>query len=283
MQSNMDGAMSLLARAEAVEAQAWADLAVAAPPAARRVAGLSVELLGAGCVISARSLPGMLFNRAIAIGREPAAIGRAVRHFQERDIGHFLLQLGPAARLPEVSALLRGHGIERYRRAWDKFVRGAAQDAPSIATDLEIRPARLADAEACGRLLAGVFATGERSVALFAALVDRPRWHVLVACAPGDAARRPVAVAGLFVHGDLGYLAFAATDPGFRRRGAQGALMARRIRNAASLGCRLLTTETGEPLPGQPTSSRDNMLRCGFRIAQRRENFAPAGATWAPS
>ena len=193
MQSNMHGAMSLLARAEEVEAHAWADLVVAAPPAARRAAGLSVELLGPGCVISARALPGMFFNRAIAIGREPAAIGRAVQHFQERDIGHFLLLLGPAAHQPEVSALLRGHGIERYRRAWDKFVRSAAQDAPFIATDLEIRPARRADAETCGRLLAGVFATGEPSVTLFAALVDRPRWHVLVACEPGTrpAARWP--------------------------------------------------------------------------------------------
>jgi ribosomal protein S18 acetylase RimI-like enzyme len=281
MRSTMHGPMSLLARAEAVEATAWADLIMAAPPAARRAAGLSVEIVGPGCVISARALPGMLFNRAIAIGREPAAIGRAVRHFQERDIRSFLLLLGPAAHHPEVSALLRGHGIERYRRAWDKFVRSAAQDAPSIATDLAIRPTRPADARACGRLLADVFETGEPSVDLFAAVIDRPRWHVLVACAPGDASGRPVAVAGLFTQGDLGYLAFAATDPAFRRRGAQGALMVRRIREAAALGCSMLTTETGQPLPGEPTSSHRNMLRCGFRIAQRRENFAPAGATWA--
>ncbi len=273
--------MSLLASAEAVEAHAWADLVVAAPPAARRAAGLSVELLGPGCVISARALPCMLFNRAIAIGSEPAAIERAVRHFEERDIDRFLLQLGPAGRQPEVGALLRDHGIERYRRAWDKFVRSAAQDAPAIATDLEIRPARRADADSCGRLLADVFQTGEASVALFAALIDKPRWHVLVACAPGEPTRRPVAVAGLFTHGELAHLAFAATLPAFRRRGAQGALMVRRIREAGALGCRLLTTETGEPLPGEPTSSRDNMVRCGFRIAQRRENFAPAGATWA--
>ena len=282
MQSKGHRAVSILEMAEAVEAHAWADMVVATPPALRRAAGVSVELLGQGCVISATALPGLLFNRAIAVGREVAAIGRAVEHFEERGIGRFLLHLGPAARQPEVSALLRGHGIERYRRAWDKFLRSAAQEPPSIATDLDIRPARRADGEACGRLLAGVFESGEPSADLFAALVDRPRWHVLVACAPGDATRRPVAVAGLFTHGKLGHLAFAATDPAHRRRGAQGALMVHRIRKAAALGCRWLTTETGEPLPGEPNSSHDNMLRCGFRLAQRRDNYAPIGVSWTP-
>ncbi len=43
--------------------------------------------------------------------------------------------------------------------------------------------------------------------------------------------------------------------------------MARRIRDAAALGCRWMITETGEDLPQQPNPSYHNMLRTGFLLS----------------
>jgi len=67
----------------------------------------------------------------------------------------------------------------------------------------------------------------------------------------------------------------AGTLPAFRRRGGQGAIMARRIRDAVQLGCRWVITETGEDLPDRPNPSYHNMLRAGFSLAYQRPNYLP--------
>jgi GNAT superfamily N-acetyltransferase len=265
----------ILRRAEHLEARAWADLALAASPALRRDLGLSVEPIGPARLISSTRLESMLFNRALGLdSSDPGAVRRAVRHFDGRGIDRYMLHLEPEA---EVESELRGYGLERYHRSWDKFLRDATVPPPVIATSLALRRATRADATRCGELVAAVFETGAASAPLWAGVIERPRWHVFVAC-EGD---YPVAVGGLFADGDLGYVAFAVTDPAYRGRGAQGALMVRRIREAADLGCRWLTTETGEPVAGEPSPSRNNMLRCGFELALRRGNYVPIGTSWS--
>jgi GNAT superfamily N-acetyltransferase len=274
----------LIAMAEAVEVRALADLVHAAPEIVRQQAGLAIEAGGSGCIVSATGLDSVLFNRAVGLsGGELLAVSRALHHYRRRGIVRFLLQLGAAAREGEVAELLRGHGVERYRRAWDLLVRSARQEAPRAATELVIREAKAADAGPCSRILADAFDVDARAAGLFTPLFARPRWHAVVACAPDDPIGAPVAVGLLFVDGEVGTLAFGATRPSYRRRGAQQALMVARIRAAAARGCRWLTTQTGEPLAGEPSSSRNNMLRCGFHVAQRRDNYAPIGASWAPA
>ena len=84
--------------------------------------------------------------------------------------------------------------------------------------------------------------------------------------------KTPVAVGILSVVGDVGHLNTAATIPEYRRRGAQGALMSHRIKEAITKGCKLICTETGV-IPNQPNSSYQNMLRCGFSLAYERPNY----------
>jgi len=60
-------------------------------------------------------------------------------------------------------------------------------------------------------------------------------------------------------------LAGASTDPPFRGRGAQNALLAIRLRYAMSLGCDLAMMGA---LPG--SASQRNAERQGFRIAYTR-------------
>lgn len=272
---------NLIERAEAIEACAWADLVAAAPDEARQAAGLAVEAIGRARVISATGLDGVFFNRAIGLrGDDLGAIRQALRHYEARGIARYFLHLGPAARDLRVGELLRSYGIERYRRAWDKFIRDARRPAPDRATDLVFRRATEADAEACGALVASAFDLEARTAPLFAAAVGRPGWHVVIGRAPDEPHGEPLTLGALFVDGGLGYLAFGATAPAYRGRGGQGATMAWRIREAAARGCRWLTTETGEPVPDEPSPSHGNMRRCGFEIAQRRDNYAPIGFSW---
>ena len=51
--------------------------------------------------------------------------------------------------------------------------------------------------------------------------------------------------------------------------------MTTRLHQAARFGCRLVVTETGEPVEGKPNSSYHNMLGVGFERLYRRANYVP--------
>lgn len=87
----------------------------------------------------------------------------------------------------------------------------------------------------------------------------------------------PAGAGALFVADGVGWTDWAATDPAFRRRGSQTALMAARLRKARELGCRMVATCTGEAVPGEAQSSYRNILRAGFRAAGLRHNYSPTG------
>jgi GNAT superfamily N-acetyltransferase len=76
---------------------------------------------------------------------------------------------------------------------------------------------------------------------------------------------QPIAAAALGVHDRVALLAGASTDPPYRGRGAQNALLAIRLWYAASAGCDLAMMGA---LPG--SASQRNAERQGFRIAYTR-------------
>jgi GNAT superfamily N-acetyltransferase len=72
---------------------------------------------------------------------------------------------------------------------------------------------------------------------------------------------RPAAAAILFVHDKVGYCADATTDPAFRGRGLQSALLARRIDDARAAGVDFVCS--GAEFLSQ---SHRNMERAGMRV-----------------
>jgi hypothetical protein len=61
--------------------------------------------------------------------------------------------------------------------------------------------------------------------------------------------------------------------PEFQGRGAQSALIAARMRAAIDAGCGLLVAETGDEQPGEHNTSLHNLLRLGFRVLYKRQNW----------
>ena len=86
----------------------------------------------------------------------------------------------------------------------------------------------------------------------------------------------PAGTGALFVQGQHAWSDFGATAPEFRRRGSQGAVLARRIDHAVGLGCNRIFTCTGEDVAGDPQHSYRNILRLGFEPTYVRENYAPS-------
>jgi len=86
---------------------------------------------------------------------------------------------------------------------------------------------------------------------------QQPGWSLYLARVNGRAA----AAATLYVHERVGYLADATTDPAFRRRGLQTALLRRRILDAAAAGADLVFSGA-DPF----STSHRNMERVGMRL-----------------
>jgi hypothetical protein len=80
---------------------------------------------------------------------------------------------------------------------------------------------------------------------------------------------RPAAAASLYIWGGRAYLAGAATVPAMRNHGCQGALIRRRLRDAAhAAGEAVVTSAFGSP-------SHANLERLGFRLAHTRTLWRP--------
>lgn len=255
------------------EAETMAEVAAAAPPDLADRFGLRCERFGSAVALATRGLDAPLLNRVLGLGvREPVTEAHieAIHALYEGAGVRYLVQVSPALP-PTVLATLR-EGFERRgltrQDNWTKLLRDAAPPEPA-RTDLRIALATAADAPAVAEIMSAGFEEPPEMGQILATLVGRPDWRHYLAW-DGD---RPVAVGILFVHGPIGALEGAATLPAHRGRGAQSALMAQRIADAATLGCRWLITETGEETTEEPNPSYRNMLRAGFRVVYQRPNW----------
>jgi GNAT superfamily N-acetyltransferase len=249
------------------EADAYGDLFQHAPSGL----GLSVMRSSGAVLLIAPSLPIILFNRVIGLGlREPmteAALDEILTRYRAAGSATFAVQLSPLAAPSDLPAWLHARGLS-MRDNWAKVYRAATPDVV-IRTDLRIERIGLAHAAAFAEVSCTAFDVPAVMQPWLAEGIGQPGWAHYLAY-DGE---MPVAGGALFVKGDVGWLGIAGTLPAHRRHGAQGALMARRIRDAAELGCRWVVTETGEDTPEHPNPSHHNMLRAGFVPAYQRPNY----------
>lgn len=273
--------LEMAALAERIEMRAWHDLVAAAPLWLRMSTGLVAEEVDGALLLASPGIPNLLFNRVIGLGEHMPASDRQISHIMDRywalGVPGYWVHVGPYARPVRLGRLLQQHGLQPYRRSWVKMVRPACRVslAPS---QVKVRRARIEDAHVVASIVGPGFDLPQCAAEIFSQLVDRPRWYVFVAELDGEI----IAAAGSFVDGDTTYLAFAATRPEYRCRGAQRALMQARINFAADCGHRWIATETGFPLAAdEPNPSYHNMLWAGFRPVVIRDNYAPFGTRWA--
>ncbi len=253
---------------EFTEAQAFADMLAAAP----REWGAWSERRAGGWILQVPTIDILLFNRVIGAGLPAATreeIDEVIQPFKSTKLKSWGVQLSPAAEPDELADWLEEDGLVR-RDNWSKLYRPAGE-VPEVATDLRIEKAGPKDAVAVGRITRKAFALPETRESWIASLVGRPNWHHYLAVEGGE----PLAAAALYVHGTVGWMGVAGTLEGARGRGAQSALLARRLVDGAHLGCQWFVAETGEDLPDRPNSSYHNMVRLGFQLAYQRPNYLP--------
>jgi hypothetical protein len=254
---------------ENTEAAAYADLLNAAPATWRCVAEHTAD----GWILLAPTLNLLLFNRLIGWGldypAERSRLNSALGRYRAAGLTNFGVQLSPNAKPVELTDWLDDNGLSR-RDSWSKVYR-AAGEGPAVQTSLRVESVARKDADAFASITCASFGMPRQLEPWIASIVGRTGWHHYIAWDGQD----PVSAGALFVHENIGWLGVAGTLPAARRRGAQSAIMARRITDGTMLGCRWFVTETGEDTVERPNPSFHNMVRAAFKVAYHRPNYLP--------
>jgi hypothetical protein len=256
---------------EFLEIDALLAMARVAPPAAVTKLGTHSEQVGSARVLMTEQVEAILFNRVVGLGlAEPATeamVDRILTLYQQAGISQFAIQLSPTAQPAELLDWLLARGFQHS----DNWAKCLCEAAPSSAISTELRIVEIGREQAAtfAELACRIFQFPRLLASLLAVSVGQAGWHHYLALD----GQTPVATGALFVQDKVGWLGIGGTLRSYRRRGAQGALLTRRIHDALALGCRLLVTETGEDVPAHPNPSYHNMLRTGFRLAYVRPNY----------
>ena len=255
------------AEIEGIECESALSFHGCAPDHVAQSLGLDMEAVHGASLMLAKRSSHLYFNRASGLGmRRPAGpreVAGICDWFRSRGVRRFSLDLSPLARTEELPKHLVAAGF-RKRTGGAKLVRdaGAVHD---IDTGLRIEEIGADRSAEWFGVIATTWTTIRSRSEWFRARVGQPGWRHYLAY---DGVR-PVAAASMFAQGHAARLCEAVTIPTERRRGAQSALIARRLQDGIAGGARIFASETAAPLPRMPLVSYTNMVRAGFPAGVR--------------
>jgi hypothetical protein len=258
--------------AERIEAATVASLARMMPGDMAESLGVASARIGDGLGVRMAASPGFAFlNRVFAVGLDSPlsadVLDDAVAFLRAGGGDALLVQHPPVLETPEVLDLLAAHGFSRGG-TWAKMLRPVG-DPPEAPTGLRIAAVGQEEAARFGEVEAEGMGMPPFMAPWCALQVTEPGWRAYAAYDGDDM----VAVGCLFHDGEAAQLSGAATLPSHRGRGAQLALMARRIVDARDLGLRWIGAETGSETPADPNPSLHNMRRAGMEELYPRQNW----------
>jgi hypothetical protein len=202
-------------------------------------------------------------NQLHLCGAEPGLTADGItslqKLFADAGIGRYFVWISPGPDIEVVRRWLADAGL--MRRPYVSYLtraRDARETAP-VETGFDVREVDPQEVERfSGRLDSIVGPEYLRSL-------GAPGVHHFMAF-EGE---RPVASALLCAFDELGYLGMALTAESFRRRGAQSALIARRIKKAVEVGCKIVVSET--LLIAK--HSLGNLQKASFEVAYENEVY----------
>jgi GNAT superfamily N-acetyltransferase len=213
--------------------------------------------------------PISLMNRALMIAVDD--LDRVAEFYE----GHGIpprFDLAPLLRPPGWNEWMETHDfeIEDRKQMGRRILYGPAATGLRSSPEVQVRPAEPNVSEELLEMMATGFdmpylrrPTGGEWVRNF---LMSASFRTYIAWIDGQRA----ACAGLAIHEGVGYLGNMTTLPEFRGRGAQGALIAHRIRDAADAGCDAVCS-----LVAPDSGSERNLKRAGLDKHYDREIWMP--------
>jgi GNAT superfamily N-acetyltransferase len=187
------------------------------------------------------------------------SLGHLIDLFTAQGVNRFFVWLSPGPDMDLVRRWLEQSEFTRLRRTGYPTLCRSAGSPLHFRTDLEVREVSAEEIVAARDQL------GQTMWPEYARPAGKPGFFHYLAYD----GRCPVAIAALAIFEDLGYLMAAATVESHRKRGAQQALIARRIERAEQIGCSMLVSETLYMIE----HSYRNLQRAGFQDVYEKEVY----------
>lgn len=263
-------------RLDRVEKRFWRDIWESVPAEAAAEHGVELRDFGPVQASVVDALPGVGMMNLVLGATEPGAVAdghlaAASEWVGSRGVESYVPVSPGQPETEKAEGWLAGNGFSPAY-AWMKFARDAHPPRFAVPKDVEVLEVTTAEQEPFGMIAATGFGLPAWAAAFFADLPGHDGWRCYVARVDGETQ----ACAAMLIQGDLAEFGIAATLEPARGRGAQRALLHRRIVDAAAAGCGTLFVETGERVPDRPSASYRNILRAGFEEAYLRPNWRRA-------
>ncbi len=214
----------------------------------------------------------LAMNRVVGVttpdGLAPRDLDEIVKMYEAAQARRYAIQVCPTAQSPQFVQSLKDNEFVLFNH-WTKLHRPAHREIPDPEHTLQVERIGADRADEFAAICVPSFGWPTPLKRWVAALVGRPGWHHYLAYEDGLA----VATGALHVKDGIGWMGFAATDPGHRKHGAQSSLIARRLHDALDLSCKQIVVETAQDRPDKPNPSTHNLLRFGFEVAYERPNY----------
>lgn len=261
-------------KSEKIEREALISLHKHCPPKVAQSLGLHMLEVEDAIAAAAVNDPSVVINRTLGLGTQSKVQRETLSAIKEfySDLGikKYFTHIYPKELPDNGNEMLSDMGFQKSR-GWMKFSRDDSAP-PNAPTELRIREASNSEeAMHFGRIVASAFGMTELSAPMLAGLINDPGWYIFLSYSDNS----PAGAGAMYVNGESAWMEWGATDPDFRRRGSQAAIMSARIQKAIDLGCKYMFTETGEAVEGDPQHSYKNILKAGFIESVLRENYTP--------
>jgi hypothetical protein len=263
----------IAADVEQIEAEAWAQLHLALPSGLRAQIGCHVKRYGAAVSILTSGADVASGNRTIGLGFENPLSEEQLREvaasYSVAGIRRWLLDWSPNAEPHAAEVLLARHG-GRAMTPVVKLWRTLGGPLPTLQ-EAAVRVVEIGadDAATFEEIVAGPLGFPPIVAPVVRSTVGHEHWHFYLAL---DGAR-PIAGAAMFVQGTGAWFGLSATIASDRGRGAQTALLTRRLQDAARLGCAWVSADTQPETPERANPSFRNMRRAGMDVLYYRAKY----------
>jgi len=256
---------------ELIESEAWSDFYHSAPNQTVEQCGIKIFPLGGVNGTIASKLDILAFNRVIGLGiKEPIderIIDIILNKIEADKVKRFFIQVHPEVYSDNIRKLLVSKNFYHY----NNWVRLARDNSPAkrIKTILNVRKLKSNESKTFAQIVINAFEWPEELISWIAAPVERKDWYHYMAYHNDQ----PIATAAFYLSGEYAWFDFAATLPGHRGKGAQSALLLRRIEDCRTLGVKRMIVETAEQTSEKEAHSYRNVLKSGFKETYKRPNF----------
>ena len=262
------------ARIEIHESQAWAACVEATGMVEGNPLGAAVDRSGPVALPVLASVNYGLFNRVIGFGVaapvDEIEVARVRQWYADRSQTDYVLEVSPLARPDGVDRMLEANGLEASATRQAKVWR--TPDAMVVPEGLVVRELTTDDRDAFAAVNVAAWGVPPMLGTWFGATLGADGFRHFGVVDDGVV----VSVGAMYVSDALAWLGFGATLPSHRGRGMQTATFARRISEAAGMGCSVVHTETSSS-PTNP--SLHNMLKLGFEHVYDKQFFGPQTPT----